>query len=307
MFASGCSKESSNPNEAKEPAANGSDAVANNQKQLLDKYNAVANDAKEAATIVSYLNENLLQADVSTADAMVRGLNAFYEKDLQLTQDAFFQGNVQEVLAGAEWPITAVNASSIPDEKVKQLVATKLAGGYKMVNVEGMIYPIVDYELQKTFTKKLSDDLNAYIAIQAEESKKPTAADAGLKISWDELAERAWKAESYLKQFPDAPEHDYVMKLYTNSYLTMYIIGLNNTPVFDYDTFKLKDEVWNSYSSTIQEHPDSVTATIVSDYMDVLKTTDYQVFQKQNGQQTAIPAVKRFQESFAAQAESMLP
>lgn len=306
VCAAGCSPSESDDNAAEQPMVTGSEAIADNQKQLLDKYNAVAADAQEAATIVSYLNENLMQADVSTADAMVRGLNAFYDKDLQRTQEAFFQGNVQEVLASAEWPITAVNASSITDEKVKQLVATKLAGGYKMVSVEGMIYPIVDYELQKTFMKKLSDDLNVYIAIQAEESKQPTARDAALVISWDELADRALATENYLTKYPDTPERASVMQLYTNSYLTMYILGLNNTPVFDFDSFKLLDEVKESYEKTVREHPDSVTGKLISSYLEILETTGWNVYDKRNGEQTAIPKVKRFHEGYAAQAQAML-
>ncbi|MFD1953638.1 hypothetical protein ACFSL6_05450 [Paenibacillus thailandensis] len=307
VFASGCAAADTDNETAKAPKAAEGEAVAENQKQLLEKYNAVVKGAKEAATIVSYLNENLPQADVTTADAMVRGLNAFYDKDLQPTQESFFQGNVQEVLAGAEWPITAVNASSIPDEKVRQLVATKLAGGYKMVMVEGMIYPIVDYELQKTFTKKLSDDLNAYIAIQAEESRQPTAMDASLVISWNELAKRTINTESYLKQYPGAPESDSVRQLFINSYLTMYIIGLNNSPVFDYDTFKLRNEVKESYEETVREHPDSVTGQIVSAYMKLLESTDWKVYEKRNGQQADIPEVKQFHDRFAADAQGMLP
>ncbi|QAY66656.1 hypothetical protein [Paenibacillus protaetiae] len=301
----GCSKESGERRHAK-AALESADPAQKQQQDLLAKYELIVKNAKEAASIVSFLNENMVQANRQTADTMLRELNAYYEKDLQKSQEAFLNDKIQDVLMKAEWPITSANIATIPDDKVKQLVATKLSGGYRLVMVEGMIYPIVDYEMQKTYRKKLSDDLNAFIAIQAQESNEPAAMDAGLVIPWDELADRAVEAEHFIKQFPVSPERASVQQLYKND-MSMYILGLTNTPVFNPDTFQLTSEVKASYERTESRYKGTLTAHIASQFVKVLESSDWKVYDQRNGEQTDIPQVKSFRDSFLAEIDSMLP
>lgn len=277
------------------------------QDSLVEQFRTTVSDAKETGEIISFLNENLAKAGENNADIMIRELNAFYDADLERTQDAFFQPKVQESLMTLPWPITSANAGSIADDEIKRLVVTKLSGGYKLVQVEGSIYPIVDYEMQKKMSSEfLSEPMNHYISLKAMESNEMTAKDGGLVISWDELADRAVSAETFVKRYPDSPEWEEVKQSYLDRYLSMYIIGLINTPVFDYETYKLKDEVRSSYEKLIKEQPITVTAKTAQSFMDVLVGTKGQVFKQINGQQTEIAEVKQFQDRFLSEAEAML-
>lgn len=278
----------------------------NNQDGLIKQFHTVVKGAKDASDIVSFLNENINKAGQNNADIMIRELNVFYQNDLQMTQDAFFKDDVQTMLLALPAPITSANAAAISDESIRQLVVTKLSGGYKLVEVEGSIFPIVDYEMQKIYRTYLSQPLIDYIYLKAVESNEMSARDGGLVISWDDLAKRAIMAESFLRNHPDSPEYEEVTRLYLDSYLSMYIFGLNNTPVFDYDTFKLQDEVRASYEKLIQNEPDTVTAATVQKFLDVLSQTEGRVFENVNGEQKQIPLVSRFHGSFRATAESML-
>ncbi|SFF12130.1 hypothetical protein SAMN04487969_114143 [Paenibacillus algorifonticola] len=311
LFIAGCSGNNKNTEERRENHAGAQvspvgQGVPQEKDNLLEQYRQTVQNAKEPFEIVSFLNENMSKAGQERADTMIRELNAYYNNDLERTQDAFFEKNVQEVLLQQQWPITASNAAEIQDAAVKQLVITKLMGGYKLIMVEGSIYPIIDFELQKVYKNYVSQQMNDYIFLRAVESNEVSAKDAGLIITWDKLANRAVLSETYIKTYPNSAERPEIEQLYLNSYLSMYIYGLNNTPIFDMETYRLLSEVKTSYQKLVKEHPETVTAKIVSQFLDVLATTDEQVYNRINGQQMDIPAVKQFHERFQAKAEELL-
>ncbi|WP_127490776.1 hypothetical protein [Paenibacillus glycanilyticus] len=308
----GCSKGEPNDNAAradravKQPATTEAVEKSSEQDALIHKFKTVVSTAKEASDIVSFLNENLNKAGQNNADQMVRELYAFYAKDLPTSQEAFFGDNVQNVLTEMDWPITSANAASITDEAVRQLVVTKLSGGYKLVWVEGTIYPIVDYSNQQKYSMYLSKPLNSYIALKAAESDEPAAMDAGLVISWNELASRAVMAETFLKQYADSPEYTEVESIYLDTYLRMYINGLSNTPIFDSNHLKIIPEVKASYKKVAAENPDTVTGIMANRFLEILaKSDDVGMMRGPAGTQL-LPEVKKFQKNYRQTALNLL-
>lgn len=308
----GCSKAEQNDNAVrtdraiKQPAATEAVEKSSDQDALIHKFKTVVSTAKEASDIVSFLNENLNKAGQNNADQMVRELYAFYAKDLQTSQEAFFGDNVQNVLTEMDWPITSANAASITDEAIRQLVVTKLSGGYKLVWVEGTIYPIVDYSNQQKYSMYLPKPLNSYIALKAAESSDPAAMDAGLVITWNELASRAVMAETFLKQYADSPEYTEVESIYLDTYLRMYINGLSNTPIFDSSNLKLMPEVKSSYLKVATENPDTVTGIMASRFLEILaKSGDVAMMRGPAGTQL-LPEVKEFQKNYRQTALKLL-
>lgn len=276
------------------------------QQALLKQFQTVVKGAAEAPTIIAYLNAQIANADQITADTMLRGLHSYYDSNLEAAQNAFFTDNVQDVLLKEEWPITVQSAESIKDTAVRELVQRALYGGYKLEMVEGSIYPIVDYSFQKRYSNFLSNQMKTFVELQAIESEKASAMDGGLMISWDELAERALLAEAFITENKDSPERETVLNQYVNRYLTMYINGLINTPIHDFETFKLHDEVKASYKKTAKEAPQSVTGKLVSQFLEVLASTGDQVFAVKDGEPLELPAVKQFREGLSAKAEGLL-
>lgn len=276
------------------------------QQALLKQFQTVVKGAAEAPPIIAYLNAQIADANQITADTMLRGLHTFYDSNLEAAQNAFFTDNVQDVLLKEEWPITVQTAASIQDTAVRELVQRAFYGGYKLEMVEGSIYPIVDYSYQKRYSKFLSNQMKTFVELQAVESDKASAMDGGLMISWDELAERALLAEAFIRKYKDSPEREIVLNQYVNRYLMMYINGLINTPIHDFETFKLHDEVKASYKKTAEEAPQSVTGKLAAQFLVVLASTDDQVFAVKDGEQIELPAVKQFREGLSAEAEGLL-
>ncbi|GLX67549.1 hypothetical protein [Paenibacillus glycanilyticus] len=304
----GCGKAESDSQAAKkelakvEPAA---DAVKQDQDDLINKFNTVVHTAKEASDIVSFLNENLNKAGQNNADRMVRELYDFYNKDVQIAQKAFMSADVQNVLTDMDWPITSANAGSIPDNAVRQLVVTKLSGGYKLVWVEGTIYPIVDYSMQHKYSSYLSRPLNSYIALKAAESEEPAARDAGLVITWDELASRAIMTEAFLKEYPDSPDYTEVKNLFLDNYLRMFINGLANSPIFDMKTLKIVPEVKSSYLKTYSQSPNTITGIMAKHFLAILDKTDDVGLLRGPGGTKLLQEVDQFQKNYRREAVTL--
>ncbi|MBB6674838.1 hypothetical protein [Cohnella nanjingensis] len=237
-----------------------------------------------------------------TGDALLREMFAFYERDLPNAEKKFEAENVQKGLMKAKWPITADNAAEIKDETAKALVDKSLAGGYKLEQAEGFIFPVVDYGKLKRADAKVTPEMKDFVALYAMESDNKTAADAGLVIEWTELASRTIAAENYIKTYPTSALREKAEQRYM-MYLNDLLIGLNNTPIFDFDTLKLDPKVKEVYTKTIQANPDTVTAKMTQQLLDILAKTNGTVFKKgKDGAQIDIPEVKAFRDGLEKNA-----
>jgi hypothetical protein len=241
------------------------------------------------------------------ADELVRVLETYYGGHLEDAGKKYEADNVQQTLSALKWPINEETASGIKDDSIRQLVQETLAGGYKLETTEGYIFPIVDYGQLLSFEDQVSIPMKSYLDLMATESDNASAGDGGLLISWDELASRTLASESYVVNFPDSPERSKVEDRFIN-YLTMYLIGLNNTPIFDYETFILLPDVKKQYEQMVASHSGTVTGQLVKQMLDILgKSGDAVFIKSKNGEQTDIPAVKQFRDQFKTAARSKLP
>ncbi|TLS49281.1 hypothetical protein FE782_25840 [Paenibacillus antri] len=305
----GCAQQAAKANSEPAPAASEQSNAATPSADgvaTIELFEQLITSAQEASELLAFLDEHIGDASQEHADAMIRGLLAFYEEDLEKTSEAYYGSDVQEALLGLGWPIAAERLEAIEDEAIRELALTKAAGGYKLETAEGMIYPVVDYGMLKKYADRLSPALKDYLALLALESDDKMASDAALIIGWDELAERGVAYEAYLVQYPDAPETERAKEMYHTRFLMPYLYGLNNTPVFDFDTFRLLDEVKASYEKTVQAYPDTITAQIVSGFLDALEASDWQVFEKVDGQQADVEDVKTYREGARTQFEMRL-
>lgn len=241
------------------------------------------------------------------ADELIRILESYYEGNLPEISKQFEATNVQEELAALEWPIQEDSLQSIKDSSVRELAERTLKGGYKLTTAEGFIFPIVDYSKLLSFNDQLSIQMKTYLDVMATESDTPSASDGGLIITWDELSSRTLAAESYVVTFPDAPERDNVEEQFIH-YLSMYLIGLNNTPIFDYDTFKLLPDVKSQYEQMVASHAGTVTGQLTKELLSLLNDSKDAVFLKgDSGEQVDIPANRQFREQLETKARSLLP
>lgn len=162
----------------------------------------------------------------------------------------------------------------IEDEGLKTLLKEVFNGGYKLVSREGSVYPVIDYSAYKSYDKFLSPQAAGYIDIMAIESDKPVALDAALTISWDELADRILNMEEFIENCPGFARSGRIKNI-NNNYMRFYLVGLNNTPAYDYNTKKYKNEVIESFERLISNNKESKAAGTVNEYLAALESNNY--------------------------------
>ena len=275
-------------------------ASGSEQNRILEQFERLQAGQSEAKDYLAFFDEHLAALPQDDADRLMQKLLAFYGEDLLKTQDKFAEEAVLQALGELGWPILDEQLKQIKDAAVRQTVLGALAGGYKLETAEGMVFPVVDYGALKKYNPALSEKMQDFIALLALDSDAKMASDGGLVITWDELAKRTAAAEQYFTQYAGTPEAEQAKKLFYTRYLTTYLYGLDNTPIFDFDTFKLTDEVKASYEHTVKTYPGTKTAAAVQGFLNVLKSTDWQVFTKEKGMQTDIPAVKQYRDRVLA-------
>lgn len=153
-----------------------------------------------------------------------------------------------------------------------QMAGTK---GFIMHSSEGFYYLIPDHKaLNQSCGNLLSPSMRNYLDFRGKEDSTGFSNDATLLISWDELAARILWIDDFLQrnlQFPFAHELSMRRQLYVSTYLT----GMDNSPVFSHFNRKVEPAVLASYNRVINEHPATKLSEIVKSYLVVLKKSDY--------------------------------
>ncbi|RKP53869.1 hypothetical protein D7Z26_10760 [Cohnella endophytica] len=274
---------------------------------ILNEFRQLASSNPSADKLVASLKKGIGQVRQEQADEMMRALESYYVKNLPELEKKFDADNVQRKLSSLLWPIDEQQIDALTDDSFKQLLKTTIAGGYKLETSEGYFFPIVDYGKLLTYgDQTTSTAMKAYLGVLALESDNASAGDGGLIISLDELEDRALAAESYVVTFPDTPERTKVEDRFVN-YLSMYLIGLDNTPIFDYETFHLLPEVKKQYEQMAADHGGTVIGQLTEQLLQIAAESKDALFVKdKNGEQKDIPAVKQFRDQLEAKARSLL-
>ncbi|MBZ2175821.1 hypothetical protein K8M07_11290 [Schnuerera sp. xch1] len=274
IFAIGCENEALKQNDdiiynALESSQ--SDFNKKEKEGLVKDFKNIVESDNEPYTLVQFIDKNIKNATEEEAVAIVLILEEVQEKYIQeYTDQLFVEDNQMELLglSQSELFFKEKKAENIKNVKLKELVDRIIKGKYKLVNMEGAFYPIIDYEALKVYSDYLPDEIDEYINIKSMDSNKPKMLDAEMSISFDELTERLIDTENYIKQYPKSVKNEEVLRIY-GEYLRIYLEGAPNTPIYDYGTKTIKNEVLSSYKE-VSKMEDTITSTIVSKYIDII-------------------------------------
>ena len=162
---------------------------------------------------------------------------------------------------------------SITEESLKNLYNRFTQMGYKFVQIEGSVEPIVDYAIVKDYSSFISEEMIAYGEFKSLESREMWAADGGIVIPLVELGERIAKAEAFIKAYPDSELKPHVLE-YLGFYLSGFLGGLDNTPSVVGE--KYNPDFISAYEAFLASHPNTETAKVLKTYYEELKQTDFE-------------------------------
>ncbi|MDD3706131.1 MAG: hypothetical protein PHC45_08740 [Clostridiaceae bacterium] len=264
--------ESSN-NEVNNPPA----VEESKQDKVMDEFMTFAEGNPEPDTIIEFMDKNIAEVSKENASKMLDKLEKALKNNLQGLEEKYYSTAIQEAMFNAyklEFDLSKLD--SIQDSEVKDLLEKTKGMGYKVETAEGMFFPIIDYEFLKKFSSYAGDDVKDFIDIMAVESNKVPAKDAALVIGWDEVIERALAQEGFIRKHGSSAKVDDITEL-QKKYITFMLYGLNNTPLFSYDTKKINPEAKEVYIKAVADNADSELMRLLGRYMEILEKSNYKL------------------------------
>jgi len=180
---------------------------------------------------------------------------------------------------------------SAPADSLRRFLAAR---GLRAEFSEGNAYAAENTAaMAPLFERYLSPAMRSFLAIRRAEEDEGYSEDAGLRITWDQLAERIARWERFLDANPGFLLVDEGRYWYDN-YLAVYLTGMDNSRVFEIERETLDPRVRASYGRFVTRHPGTRTARIVREYLEVLGRNGWRAepevgaFLKANGIQSMI-------------------
>jgi len=147
--------------------------------------------------------------------------------------------------------------------------------GIGIFSTEGNYYLDVqpDY-FYDNFRDRVSDGALTYLDIRRHELAEGFSEDAGLLISYKQVGQRVKTWENYLADFPNNV-YSGEAEGYYNTYLETLLTGMDNSPVFEYNTNLIDPEVKTVYEGLMQDEQNSKSAKLVGDYYRMLSRHEF--------------------------------
>ncbi|BBH20691.1 hypothetical protein Back11_20360 [Paenibacillus baekrokdamisoli] len=254
--------------------------------QIFNKYMTLLNVKGQLPKAITYLNAHIDEVSAYQASLMVLRLENAIVKVQSTFDQSIANTSIQEAI-NKVYKIDDSFANIISrtkDKKLKTLLQAASDNGLKLETAEGFYFPIVDYKGFQKYRAYVGADVKAYIDIMTVESEQANVKDAGLMIGYQQLANRALSQEQFVKQFPNSNRTAAIKTLY-NNYKTLTFYGVNNTPLFDYETNEMQPNAIKGYTMILDRNKDTKSdyLNLLQKFMDLAKDHGY----KQTAEVTA--------------------
>ena len=250
----------------------------NDQAVIMESYEKLIESGAEPKAIFEFLDTNAKVLSKENAALIINGLEKLQKEYLPKLDEKYYAATeIQAALAKIYLAKKDINdLKNIETEALKSLIDETIKGGYKVETAEGMFFPIINYSFYKSYANYMPEDLKSYIEIMSVESDKVPAKDAALVIGWDELIERALMQEAFINKYTASSKLPEVSELY-NKYRTFTFLGLNNTPLFAYDSNVMAADAKKAYENIDFTTNDSKLKKDLKDFMVLLVDSNYKL------------------------------
>lgn len=161
------------------------------------------------------------------------------------------------------------HTADIENPEMKQLMEKAIPQGYIYSSAEGMVFPVTDYTEFAKYKNLYSHEFGALLNQLAYNNVSILASDGGLVVGYDHVAARIFEGDNQLQTSEDNPYQKFLAMEYISN-LSVLLFGLDNTPAYDYETLKLREDLALIYKK-MAEQKDSKTATYIQMHMSNLE------------------------------------
>jgi hypothetical protein len=225
----------------------------------------------------NFLNNNIFNVSQEDASKMVDEFEKNQKKNLPQFEELFNSDSIQKKINSEYQSI--INQAEIKDGELKEFLTKTTNSGYKIETAEGSFFPIINYEFYKKFSSYVTPDIKDYIEIMAVESNKAPAKDAEFVIGWNEIIKRALEQEKFLNTHKDSVKTAEIRQLY-QKYLRFSLIGVDNTPLFRYDTKTMVDNAKEVYINAVKDTAASDYLKTLNGFLDLVKNSNFKLTQE---------------------------
>lgn len=248
---------------------------------VMTDFKALVQSNASAEEVASFINANIKNVSKEDASKMVSDFERVQKDKLAEFEELIFPSETQTKLFAAFKTHGVIDEANISDTELKEILSKIKKSGYKIETAEGMFFPVVDYQFYKNFSSYVTDDIKDYINIMTEESDKVPAKDGALVIGWNELLNRAISQERFIATYADSIKISEIEQLH-NKYILYTFYGLNNTPLFDYDSQILDPDAKEVYLNAVKDDGNSEYLKALKGFVNVLKDNDYKLTDEVN-------------------------
>ncbi len=200
----------------------------------------------------------------------------FTDADSPETRDAAFAVFFEFYSKIAENAYQEQMFSNLPYQEGPEMEeAKKLAAKYglQLLSGEGDYYPAADSRLVfKMFESHLSDAYKAYLILTDKTSN--LVSDAALTVDHEELRKIILFGDAILQRYPNSVVLPLVKKEIHDVFY-LYFLGMDNTPVYNWDNKVILPEVRSSYEAFLKENKNSSYYSLMKSTYDLIKKNHF--------------------------------
>ncbi|MDY0236179.1 MAG: hypothetical protein RBR71_09135 [Gudongella sp.] len=248
------------------------EAEEDEKKAILDEYQKLVDEQKPVEELSEFIKENLSKMGQLEGNSMFNSLELAMEReleDLRIEIEELDEDFELVNIIGSNGYLKEDKIEDIKNEDLKEVIQEAYNNYYRVLSGEGTAFPTIDYTKLMDFEDKLTSEWQEYLELKSEELEKPAFGDGSLLLTFDELAERILKIENYLNRYINGPRQEALLESY-EMYLTNYYKGLPNTPIAEYDTNMIFENVFKSYQSTAANQG-YVTSSMIQEYLTAIR------------------------------------
>lgn len=211
-----------------------------------------------------FVKTNFTTVSGSTADAAFIMLERFLNR-------MEFEGEYYKMTESIQWKDEDYEAIYNRTFDTNKHPATKslVENGFVITVGEGSVFPVVDWnKLQAFFSSKATPSMKAYIEQGAQDRNDPPWSDGGIIISLEELADRGAWWERFNLDNPYFPLRNETAESERWPRLVL-VNGSDNTPIYDYESQAITEEVKKAWAYIQQKYPGTKLAAATKEIADL--------------------------------------
>lgn len=276
LFSAGCSfgDQSTSKNNSSEPVevVHPEESPQASEEQVMNDFSHLMANNPKVSEVIQFIEDNGSTLSPQNVSFMILALEELQINNLPTFEQNFtssekLQGKFMDIFKG---DISNTEKMADADAEIKTLLEETKNSGYKIETAEGFYFPIIDYQFYKTLSSKATEEIQDYIEIMSIESNQVPAKDGALIINWDEIVDRALKQEAFLKEYPNSERLNEVTELYKR-YEMFTFFGLDNTPLFSYETKKVDPEAKAALLDAVSRDIESDYTGMLNSFLEVLE------------------------------------